>query len=424
MNVFQGDSKYLTANEKKWGNSNEFQNLTWRNSFALGNSLNCSVITKVCKKNDNNVSMNTDDDLENRNNSKKKNVDKNRVEANYDLGEPKKGGPISKCKICDKFFHPRDNYQEGTTHDPLCDICFKIITVYKCDICDKTFARVQHLQKHRKIHDRGLMKKLICQICDRSFNENRKDVFREHLRVHERRNELWNNKNHQCKFCNKEFFRISHLKNHTKKEHQNELQKTKSLKCDICEKLFSGPAGLWTHKRYIHEKESSKCDICKEVFSFPGSLDRHRKKVHEGKKIQKCKICRKEFSSAVKLIVHILSVHKMQSYTCKLCELVYTELTDLKKHKRNAHERIRNFKCKTCGKGFFELSHLDTHMRKIHQISDIINCDICDKSFTKRLDLKIHINEVHEKICKICNKEFDSKIERNWRGCPLYSSTL
>ena len=53
---------------------------------------------------------------------------------------------------------------------------------YSCDICQKSFSRTKHLQRHMQIHT-GI-KPFQCEICEKSFT--RKENLKGHMNTHAR----------------------------------------------------------------------------------------------------------------------------------------------------------------------------------------------------------------------------------------------
>lgn len=51
---------------------------------------------------------------------------------------------------------------------------------FRCDLCDKTFIRKTHLNRHMTLHDST--KQFECNVCHKKFN--RKDNLQAHLKMH------------------------------------------------------------------------------------------------------------------------------------------------------------------------------------------------------------------------------------------------
>ncbi|ORY52562.1 hypothetical protein BCR33DRAFT_711839, partial [Rhizoclosmatium globosum] len=60
-------------------------------------------------------------------------------------------------------------------------------TPFECPKCDKSFLRIEHLNRHLKCTHDGV-KEFHCKVCQGSFGRN--DELLRHLRMHVRKNEL------------------------------------------------------------------------------------------------------------------------------------------------------------------------------------------------------------------------------------------
>lgn len=94
--------------------------------------------------------------------------------------------------------------------------------IFKCDICEKTFKRREHLYQHSKLHS-GI-RPFSCVHCPKTFS--RKEHLMRHLTSHS------GAKDFSCDICNKRFSRPDNLKKH-KKTHQKS-----PFRCEICTKNF------------------------------------------------------------------------------------------------------------------------------------------------------------------------------------------
>ena len=57
----------------------------------------------------------------------------------------------------------------------------KNTAAFQCDVCDKVFATIYHLNRHKVIHSND--KPHSCHVCQKSFG--RKDKLIQHTRTHE-----------------------------------------------------------------------------------------------------------------------------------------------------------------------------------------------------------------------------------------------
>jgi len=106
---------------------------------------------------------------------------------------------------------------------------------YKCNLCNKAFARNSAISRHIKTHS--------------------------------------GEKSYTCISCNMAFAQKRYLENHRRRQHNAE----KSYKCNMCHKAFSRKHCLETHIRIHNEERTYRCNICQKVFEQSDHLDYHTK---------------------------------------------------------------------------------------------------------------------------------------------------
>ena len=163
-----------------------------------------------------------------------------------------------------------------------------------------------------------------------------------------------------------------------------------------------------THtKRELEREIDHKCKKCGKAFWDKSNLRRHIKSVHNKMKDHICKECGYSASQKIALKKHIKAVHdKIKDHICKECGYAASEKFNLQIHINEVHDKIRDHVCKECGYATSREVSLKEHIKSVHdKIKDHI-CKECGYAASREGSLKQHIKAVHEKIkdhiCKEC----------------------
>lgn len=116
--------------------------------------------------------------------------------------------------------------------------------MFPCELCDKSFIRVQNLLKHRRVHNIPY----VCNNLPVENNDEKRKVYVCPVTTcanHDRRNALSD---------------LGSLRKHYKRKHGE-----KSINCTKCEKMYAVEADLKAHLKICGTKEYV-C-ICSSVFS-------------------------------------------------------------------------------------------------------------------------------------------------------------
>lgn len=203
------------------------------------------------------------------------------------------------CVKCAKCFERKNMANHLLLHD----INAK---PYKCDLCDKSFARNGHLTVHRAgVHKSALM-------LDENPGEKQNTTNGNHTDETDADNDLADgnstsvdiqptaavvdakpSKETTCKLCGK---LVRNMKRHLKSH----------IECDVCGKQFNRIRHYRQHQimhtgiKYYH------CDLCDKSFGRHDTLAKHRR-THSGERLFNCEVCAKYFSRRDHLAQHWLS---------------------------------------------------------------------------------------------------------------------
>ncbi|XP_057387684.1 zinc finger protein ZFAT isoform X1 [Balaenoptera acutorostrata] len=209
-----------------------------------------------------------------------------------------------------------------------------------------------------------------------------------------------------CEYCNK-VFKFKHSLQAHLRIHTNE----KPYKCSQCSYASAIKANLNVHLRK-HTGEKFACDCCSFTCLSKGHLKVHVERVHKKIK-QHCRFCKKKYSDVKNLIKHIRDAHDPQDhkvqealdelclmtregkrqllYDCHICERKFKNELDRDRHML-VHGDKWPFACELCGHGATKYQALELHVRK-HPF--VYVCALCLKKFVSSIRLRAHIKEVH-----------------------------
>ncbi|XP_047639160.1 zinc finger protein ZFAT isoform X3 [Phacochoerus africanus] len=209
-----------------------------------------------------------------------------------------------------------------------------------------------------------------------------------------------------CEYCNK-VFKFKHSLQAHLRIHTNE----KPYKCPQCSYASAIKANLNVHLRK-HTGEKFACDCCSFTCLSKGHLKVHVERVHKKIK-QHCRFCKKKYSDVKNLIRHIRDAHDPQDkkvqealdelclmtregkrqllYDCHICERKFKNELDRDRHML-VHGDKWPFACELCGHGATKYQALELHVRK-HPF--VYVCALCLKKFVSSIRLRAHIKEVH-----------------------------
>lgn len=116
-------------------------------------------------------------------------------------------------------------------------------------------------------------------------------------------------------------------------KHNQELM----LQCRFCTRLFSRSDVRDAHEKDIHKNgellSRFKCNECECAFDLREELMSHKILNHYTGVLHTCEECGKNFKKKSLLDLHMHS-HKEKSIQCETCEMMFTFITGLAKHKK------------------------------------------------------------------------------------------
>ena len=157
-------------------------------------------------------------------------------------------------------------------------------------------------------------------------------------------------------------------------------------------------------RRSFPQDEFLSCDECDLKTPYLSNLKKHKKYVHEKIRFL-CEICNRDFSD---IKSHMDVVHaKVKGLKCDMCEYSCVKTTRLKYHKELVHFR-QHLKqaCPQCFVICSDLDHLDGHIERVHNKPMLslaqsnepsFSCEECEFTSRSNSSLRSHIRSTHLK---------------------------
>ena len=338
--------------------------------------------------------------------------------------------PPFKCPLCEEKYNIKEKMyihmktHAGTENCEHCGCCFitKEIKdahkctcdIFKCQLCDKGFAKLTALQKHVKGHT----DKYDCQKCGKRYST------KQSLMIHACEAEALtgdsSEKKHFCDFCGAGFTKASYLTRHM-------ASHTSKYRCEPCDKTFARKETLSLHMLKEHPEDEVvnsifQCEVCKRVFTRALSLQNHMKS-HTDQ--NKCDTCEKCFSSALGLMRHKCDgppPEREESglYSCEKCGRKFKEELYLKRHMM-VHTDA--FECMFCEKRYPRKEEFVRHILNCKASVELkhsgkVDCSLCGKEFTNAEKYRQHyLEHMHPYKCEECQKLFLRRVNLENHNC-------
>ncbi|XP_068627340.1 zinc finger protein 600-like [Battus philenor] len=262
----------------------------------------------------------------------------------------------------------------------------------------------------------------VCDYCNRSFT--RKYNLQSHIENYHL------NSSCCCEICEQRFGSPAGLQQHLSRGHNRYGQAYPE--CDICGRVFTRKQNVTSHMITVHlqgARSEIRCTVCDKTFTTIRNLKRHTNQIHNPyTKHPTCDECKRVFKGKQSLITHILSTHQVTKrgmIKCQLCDKVYTNNRNLKRHVEMFHGERGEFKCDSCPKVYTSNQSLKRHTRTRHSLKNIqYNCPKCYKTVFGTDDINRHVTYCHgydltnvynntdfnlKNICTKCNKSFNEE---------------
>ena len=147
-------------------------------------------------------------------------------------------------------------------------------------------------------------------------------------------------------------------------------------------------------------KKRFHCDVCAADFSGPSGLFHHKQSIHKGVSFQ-CSECDNRFSMKYDLKIHYLARHENVRHACHQCGYEGLYKKDLAQHTKTKHEH-RRFYVNKCTKSFSRAQKLNLHMGT--HTGTIYSCEHCDLTFTLMQNLQRH-KKIKHIVARIYKKD-------------------
>lgn len=247
-------------------------------------------------------------------------------------------------------------------------------------------------------------KNVECPECDKKFNTRK--AMMSHLRYTHKQlkpKKLKDQKNYQCQVCGKAFRHAGSYRDHFR-THSNKLD----FECLKCGKKFQRSVSYSKHLKRHEEDEQGivvQCSICSKTVKRKELMKAHML-IHTGLKNHKCMYCEKKFFQKNQVTRHVLSMHLITNFNCKMCGF---EMRVRQDYQKNYIKHIRERHSNELTTQQLELFEMDIRKLKYDDLchdlpaslkSVDLHCSECQLYFKTNELLQEHKEEVHPSLRK------------------------
>ena len=248
----------------------------------------------------------------------------------------------------------------------------KVVVLFKCSWCPTAFYKAEDRTNHvtmmhpEKEEDGVGQEDYTCKECGQAFPTDVM-LLKHHLSTHEEKN------------CEIEDNIIDEGLLHAFPELSNLKGKEKPLeKLELTLQL----------KKFNQELQPAKCEECDKVLPNDYALQKHKRLFHEEKRCDKCQY---RTQSNRHLRAHWMAMHAPKDYKCNQCNFAATFQSNLDKHVKVTHLKVKEHLCDLCGYAATKPEFMKHHIKAVHdKIQDEI-CPICQRAFALRHNMTTHM---------------------------------
>uniref|UniRef100_A0A1A9WDF2 Protein krueppel n=1 Tax=Glossina brevipalpis TaxID=37001 RepID=A0A1A9WDF2_9MUSC len=225
---------------------------------------------------------------------------------------------------------------------------------FNCEDCDRSFAKIETLERHKKQAHTFLPIEVIASISPSVPEATQSE-----------------NKRILCSYCPRIFVRRDNYARHLITAHSDEAEITPEDR---------------EMAKAKHNYKKGLCPHCGESFSL-ASLSIHIRR-HTGENPYKCTVCSKGFPRRQDLVIHERQHTGERPHVCSACGKSFSRANKLSRHMR-IHTGERPYKCTKCTRSFVQSNDLKIHMRR-HTGEKPYKCNVCSEAFICGAALRIH----------------------------------
>ncbi|KAH0467607.1 hypothetical protein IEQ34_002640 [Dendrobium chrysotoxum] len=237
--------------------------------------------------------------------------------------------------------HHKEELQKEKLHEVSAFKAASRKVQHACEECGASFWKPAHLAQHMRSH--SVERPFACPVKDCYFSYRRKDHLNRHLLKHQ--GTVFNCPV-QC--CNRAFSFQGNMKRHVKELHDDDSPR--EVKVEFLE-IFCGEP------------------LCMKPFTNSECLKAHIQSCH---KYVKCEVCgalqlRKNFKRHQRTHEGVISKERINC-SFQGCEQTFSKKSNLNKHVKAVHEKLRPFRCRTSG---CQQRFSYKHVRDNHEMSHV-----------------------------------------------------